>query len=205
MAKEKEILRMHFEGHSQRDICAALKCGHTRVSKLIAATRKDGVAREATNAEDASTVLPVVPPKAQPEAGYAMPDFDRLTAELMKPGVTRKLLWHEYCTDISDGSLAPYQYSQFCKLFDEHLTATKVTYRIKHEPGKRMFVDWAGTTGHITDPITGEVRSASIFVACLPYSALIYAEGFMDEAGVVDARTHPCIRADRWRAAHRRA
>jgi hypothetical protein len=40
MAKEKDILRMHFEGFSQRDICAALKCGHSKVNGVIAAARK---------------------------------------------------------------------------------------------------------------------------------------------------------------------
>jgi hypothetical protein len=43
-----------------------------------------------------------------------------------------------------------------------------------------MFVDWAGSVGHITDAVTGVINDAHIFVACLPYSAIIYAEGFMD-------------------------
>jgi transposase len=181
MAKEKDILRMHFEGFSQRDICAALKCGHSKVNSVIAAARKAGFTREAMpGIKDDDAVLLPTPPVNRSKANYAAPDFERLAKELGKPDVTRKLLWYEYCTDLSGGNLVPYQYSQFCRLFDEHLMATKATYRIKHEPGKRMFVDWAGSLGHITDAITGEILDVNIFVACLPYSAMVYAEGFMD-------------------------
>jgi transposase len=181
MSKEKEILVMHFDGHSQREICAALKCGHSKVSKLIADAHRSGMTREAVkDASDADIVRILTPPPTKANANHAAPDFERLTKELEKPDVTRKLLWYEYCTDISDDSLVPYQYSQFCNLFDEHLRASKATYRIKHEPGKRMFVDWAGSTSRITDAVTGTVSDVYIFVACLPYSAIIYAEGFMD-------------------------
>jgi transposase len=171
MAKEKDILRMHFEGLSQRDICAALKCGHSKVNGVIVAARNAGLTREAMHdvKDDGSVLLPT-PPIKQSKANHAAPDFERLAKELGKPDVTRKLLWYEYCTDLSDGNLVPYQYSQFCKLFDEHLMMTKATYRIKHEPGKRMFVDWAGSLGHITDAITGDMLDVYIFVA----------EGFMD-------------------------
>jgi len=181
MLKEKEILLMHFDGYSQREICAALKCGHSKVNRLIAEARRTGMTREAVNtAPDADIARMLTPLSKKANANYAAPDFDRLTKELEKPDVTRKLLWYEYCTDISDGRLVPYQYSQFCNLFDEHLRINKVTYRIKHEPGKRMFVDWAGSVGHITEAVTGAVLDVYIFVACLPYSAILYAEGFMD-------------------------
>lgn len=193
MSKEKEILAMHFDGYSQREICAALKCGHSKVSKLIAEARQSGMTREAVNVPtDADIVQSFTPPPKKANANHAAPDFERLAKELEKPDVTRKLLWYEYCTDISDDSLVPYQYSQFCNLFDEHLRVNKATYRIKHEPGKRMFVDWAGSVGHITDAVTGTVSDVYIFVACLPYSAIIYAEGFMDmkQASWTSAHIH---------------
>ena len=132
MSKEKEILSMHFKGYSQREICAALKCGHTTVSKLIAEARRTGLTREATNEiKDADIVRMLTPPSKKPIANHAEPDFERLVKELEKPDVTRKLLWYEYCTDISDTGLVPYQYSQFCNLFVEHLRMNKVTYRIQ--------------------------------------------------------------------------
>jgi transposase len=181
MAKEKQILLMHFDGYSQRDICVALKCGHERVGRLIAEASKAGLDREAIcNIDNIQIVRLLMPPENQPPKRHAMPDFERLSKELEKPDVTRKLLWYEYCTDITGENLVPYQYAQFCRLFDGHLAKTKATYRIKHEPGRRMFVDWAGSVGHITDAVVGSILDVYIFVACLPYSAMLYAEGFMD-------------------------
>jgi transposase len=181
MSKEKEIIRMHFDGYTQREICTALKCGHSKVGGLIAEVRRSGMTREAVDKlADTDIASMFMPPSKQIKANCAIPDFERLTTELEKPDVTRKLLWYEYCTEISDDNLVPYQYSQFCKLFDEHLRVNKATYRIKHEPGKRMFVDWAGSVGHTTDTVTGTVSDVHIFVACLPYSAMLYAEGFAD-------------------------
>jgi transposase len=181
MTKERQILQMHFDGFSQRDICTALKCGHTRVSNLVEAVRRTDVSREAIAGMDDTDVIDLLtPPKANRRQSYAQPDFEKLAKELERPDVTRKLLWYEYCSDISDDALIPYQYAQFCKLFDNHLAVTKATYRIRHVPGKRMFVDWAGSFGHITSAVTGEVLDIPIFVACLPYSARLYAEGFMD-------------------------
>jgi transposase len=181
MAKEKQILQMYHDGFSQRDICTALKCGHARVTNLIAAAREMELKRETINElHDADIVNILLSPKSQAKQSYAEPDFEELTKELAKPDVTRKLLWYEYCTNISDKTLVPYQYSQFCKRFDEHLQVTKATYRIVHEPGKRMFVDWAGSQGHVTDAVTGNLVDVYVFVACLPYSAMLYAEGFTD-------------------------
>lgn len=172
---------MHFDGYSQRDICAALRCGHSKVGKLIASACKAGLdGKTICSLEDVDIVRLLSPSQNKSRQIHAEPDFERLSKELEKPDVTRKLLWYEYCTDISGENLMPYQYSQFCKLFDEHLASTKAVYRIKHEPGRRMFVDWAGSVGHVTDAVTGGIIDAYIFVACLPYSAMLYAEAFMD-------------------------
>jgi transposase len=181
MAKEKQILLMHFDGFSQRNICVALKCGHERVSRLISEVGLAGLDREAIcNLDDIQIASLLLPPKTRLPKRHAVPDFERLSKELEKPDVTRKLLWYEYCNDISGENLVPYQYAQFCRLFDEHLAVSKATYRIKHEPGRRMFVDWAGSVGHVTDAVLGTILDVYIFVACLPYSAMLYAEGFMD-------------------------
>ena len=172
---------MHFDGFSQRDICVALKCGHERASRLISEADRAGLDREAIcNLDDMQIASLLMPPKRRSPKRHAVPDFERLSKELEKPDVTRKLLWYEYCTDITGENLVPYQYAQFCKLLDEHLASSKATYRIKHEPGRRMFVDWAGSVGHVTDAVLGSILDVYIFVACLPYSAMLYAEGFMD-------------------------
>ena len=40
-------------------------------------------------------------------------------------------------------------------------------------------LDFAGKTFEITDPLTGEIYTVVVFVAILPYSQYIYAEGML--------------------------
>ena len=48
--------------------------------------------------------------------------------------------------------------------------------RQSHAAGHKAFVDYSGKQVPITDPMTGEVRTAEIFVAVLGASNLTYAE-----------------------------
>ena len=48
--------------------------------------------------------------------------------------------------------------------------------RQQHVAGDKAFVDYSGKRVPITDPATGEVRLAEIFVAVLGASSLTYAE-----------------------------
>ena len=47
---------------------------------------------------------------------------------------------------------------------------------LQFDAGDAMQVDWAGGTLPITDPVTGEVTDAYLFVAVLPCSCYVYAE-----------------------------
>ena len=48
--------------------------------------------------------------------------------------------------------------------------------RLPHKGGEVMEVDYAGMTVPITNPETGEVTPAQIFVAVLPASSYTYVE-----------------------------
>jgi len=43
-------------------------------------------------------------------------------------------------------------------------------------PGEKLFLDFAGQTIPITDPLTGEITAAQLFVAVLGASNYTYAE-----------------------------
>lgn len=181
MSKEQEIVRLYYEGFTQREICNALACGHDRVSKVIKAVKNAGVDRETADSLGDCGIRELLPPTDKTEkASHAAPDFEKLTRELEKPGVTRKLLWYEYCNDFGGTDVTLYGYSQFCKLFDDHLKVTNAKMRIVHRPGQRLFIDWAGDTAEVIVAATGEVLDAYLFVTCMPYSSLIYAEAFPD-------------------------
>ncbi|QDH78190.1 IS21 family transposase [Echinicola soli] len=92
--------------------------------------------------------------------------------ELKRTGVTRALLWEEYRQSHPDG----YSYSQFCHHLDQHdLARSKPTMVLDHQPGEKLYIDFAGKTIDYIDRETGEVISCQFFVACLPCSDYAFA------------------------------
>jgi hypothetical protein len=81
MSKEREILRLYFEGLSQRDICAALKCGHTKASGLIAAAKRAGVTWEAAAVMDDSSISDLLLPREGRGQVFAQPGFGELSTQ----------------------------------------------------------------------------------------------------------------------------
>ena len=90
--------------------------------------------------------------------------------ELKRRGVTLVLLWQEYRTEYPDG------YSRFCDLYGEWRSSVSATMRQTHVAGEKLFVDFAGDTVPVTDPVTGDARQAHVFVAALGASNYTYAE-----------------------------
>lgn len=109
--------------------------------------------------------------QSEPERPLPSPEY--ITKELKRPHVTRRTLWLEYKAQHTDG----YEYSQFCYHISKYLTDPELTMHIEYKAGARMFTDYAGQTMPITDPRTGEIAPAYIFVSCLGSSSLIYTEG----------------------------
>src|SRR5665647_2399476 len=101
-----------------------------------------------------------------------LPDWEQIHRELKKRNVTLRLLWTEYREDHPDG----YGYSQYCDLYRRYARKLDPPMRQNHKAGEKLFVDYAGDTVPITDPETGEVRQAQIFVATMGASSYTYAE-----------------------------
>src|SRR6266581_2976447 len=86
--------------------------------------------------------------------------------------VTLQLLHLEYKAIYPDG----WGYTQSCAHYRRWLARQDVVMRLEYAAGERMFVDFAGDTVPITDPRTGEVWDAQIFVSVLGASGYLYAE-----------------------------
>jgi hypothetical protein len=52
---------------------------------------------------------------------------------------------------------------------------------LDHEPGNRMFIDFAGDPPHLTDPKTGTQRTLELFVPVFPCGGLIYTEATVSQ------------------------
>ena len=97
---------------------------------------------------------------------------------MKKKGVTLQLLWYEYKRANPDG----YQYSQFCHLYHQWAGKLDVCLRQTYRAGEKLFVDYAGQTIPVTDPVTGKIREAYLFVATLGASNYTYVEaGFAQD------------------------
>jgi transposase len=92
-------------------------------------------------------------------------------AELRKKGVSLQLLWIEYKHQYLDG----YQYSQFCLLYRQWTGKLDVCLRQTHRAGEKLFVDYAGQTISIMDPVYEQIKEAYLFIAALGASSYTFA------------------------------
>lgn len=172
----KEVLRLKFAAAlSHRQIAAALRIGIGTVSNYLAAFERSGLSYplplEMDEEELGRRLFPPAP--ATTVSSFIPPDFAAIHEQLRIKGVTRQLLWEEYC--FSAGARS-YSYTQFCVLYNRWRNRLRVSMRQTHRPGEKMFVDYCGKTVPVINAATGEVVEAQIFVAVLGASNYTYAE-----------------------------
>lgn len=116
-------------------------------------------------------------PGKQADATIRMPDFEDVAKKLRQANMTLQYLWNAYRWKCEAGGEPAYSYRQFCRLYSEWCSNAGQSFHFTAAPGESMEVDFAGTTFRVTDPYTGDVQEVVVFVAALPYSQAIYAEG----------------------------
>src|SRR5450759_3406640 len=175
MRKIREVLRLSLgDGLSRRQVGLATGLPYTTVADHLARARAAGLGWPLPDGLDdaaleaalfASTALPS--PATRP-----LPDWTAVHHELRRKGVTLQLLWIEYKECHPDG----YQYTQFTERYRRFARGLDVVMRQDHRAGEKLFVDYPGPTIPITDPTTGEVTAAQLFVAVLGASNYTYAQ-----------------------------
>lgn len=175
MRKIREILRLALgEGLSRRTTAAATGLPYTTVSDHLARAARAGLGWPLPDGLDDAQLEARLFAKAEPPpaASRPLPDWALVHRELRRKGVTLQLLHMEYKERQPDG----YQYTQFCRHYRAWQRRLDVVMRQEHRAGEKLFVDFAGQTIPITDPRTGEIRQAQLFVAVLGASSYTYAE-----------------------------
>ena len=107
-------------------------------------------------------------------------DYDYIRKELLRNGVSKKLLWTEYMEECRANGDEPLMYSQFYYHIQQDEQKHRATMHINRKPGEQVEVDWAGDPAMIIDPDTGEIIKAYIFVGVMTYSQYAYVEAFLD-------------------------
>jgi transposase len=173
MRQIRQCLRLHFEARlSYSQIALATGVAKTTVGKFILLARAAGLDWAlAQTLSDEQIEARLYKPPVPRSSRQLEPDFAWIHQEMKLPGVTLMLLWEEY----QKRSELAYKYTSFCVKYREWKLSLKRSMRQVHVAGERLFVDYAGQTMPIIDPVTGEIQRAQIFVAVLGASNYTYA------------------------------
>jgi transposase len=174
MRKTREILRLRLSaGLKHRQIARSCKVSPSTVSDCLSRFRTSGLAWPLPDdLDDAELERRLYRQDQGPPPDRTPPDWAWVTKEMRKPHVTAHLLWQEYKQEHPDG----YQYSWFCHQYAAVRSRLDPVMRQEHKLGEKCFVDYAGPTFSIVNPVTGEVRSAALFIGTLGASNYTFAD-----------------------------
>ncbi len=146
-----------------------------------------------TNYGIALKVYGAVPGTGGRNENIELPDYEE-AAKLMatRKNMTLMFLWNRYKKKCEEEGSRFYQYSQYCELYNKWCDENYETAHFDAVIAQKMEVDFAGQTFSMTDPLTGEIQTIVVFVAILPYSQYIYAEGMLStkEPQWIDVNNH---------------
>ena len=181
MTKYREILRLSSLNLSQQSIADSCGVSKKTVNRVLKRAKELSISWP-LDANDTDAVLAekFFPSAKQIASTKRMPDFEYIRKELLRHGVSKKLLWTEYMEDCRANGDEPLMYSQFCYHIQQDEQKRRATMHINRKPGEQVEVDWAGDTATIIDPDTGEIIKAYIFVGVMTYSQYAYVEAFLD-------------------------
>lgn len=145
MRKIRDILRLRFEaGLSFRQIsqCADVSTG--AIQKMLKRLDAVGVPLPLPEGMSESRLASLLYPESDSRPGELKdPDWADIHMELCKKGVTRHLLWEEYCQRMP---VRAYSYSQFCYRYHAWCQLQKRSMRQQHFAGEKCFIDYCGPT-----------------------------------------------------------
>ena len=111
---------------------------------------------------------------------FVLPNY----AEVYQQMISRKNMtliyqWNRYKKKCEKDNLKYYSYRQFCERYGMWCNDNEEDAHFSHVIAQTMEVDFAGKTFEMIDRLTGEIMDIVVFVAVLPYSQMIYAEGMI--------------------------
>ena len=186
MLDYKDIITKHFAlGMSGAQIAESLGVSKSGVNDFLRAfkackTLSYPLPQGITNYGIAAAVYVSDAPVRTRDLTYELPDYEAVSKAMSsRQNMTLIVLWNRYSKRCRDGGLKFYSYRQFCEKYAKWCEENKETLHFNAVIGQKMEVDFAGKTFQMVDHLTGELVEIVVFVAVLPYSQLIYAEGMV--------------------------
>ena len=180
MRHVKDVLRLKFECKlGNRPIAKSLGISRNTIRLILRRANKAGVFWPLPPGLSDSALENLLFPPVPPEAPKPLPDWNWVHQELKdhkKLNLTLMQLWLEYKAEHPDG----YQYSAFCRFFNDWLSRRDLVMRQSHKAGDKLFVDY-GDGLFITHPLTGEMTPTQLFVSVWGASSFTYAEASLSQ------------------------
>jgi transposase len=170
-----EVLRLSARGLSYRRIAQSVGISASTIQSYLERVQRAGLSWPLPEDLDDAGLEARLFTRSEEELRPGRPEPNWLEVHReRKRGkhVTLQLLHLEYKAAHPEGL----SYTQFCVHYRRWLRQQDVVMRLEYAAGERMFVDFAGDTVPITDPETGEVWQAQVFVSVLGASGYLYAE-----------------------------
>jgi transposase len=189
MRKCREILRLRREmGLSVRMIARSQGVARSTVSEALRRAGEAGIDWPLPEGMDEEKLEQLLYPAPRPAAPRPEPNWKELHRELRShKHMTLQLLWVEYRQESGpDG----YSYSRFCERYRAWKSTIDVVMHQEHRAGEKTFVDFAGDGIAITNPATGEVTQAPLFVGALGASSYTFARVCRDQSLVSWIEAH---------------
>ena len=111
---------------------------------------------------------------------FVLPNYAEVHQQMIsRKNMTLIYQWNRYKKKCEKDNLKYYSYRQFCERYGMWCNDNEEDAHFSHVIAQTMEVDFAGKTREMIDRLTGEIMDIVVFVAVLPYSQMIYAEGMV--------------------------
>jgi transposase len=180
MSKVKQVIRMYESGVPKKQIAGRLGISKNTVKEYIKKIGSKNLSipellQKDTPELEGLFVSSIYKGRKYLQLASQFPYFEK---ELKRTGVTRYLLWHEYKAKNPDG----YSYSRFSYHFAQWLKTSNASMHMNHEPGDKLYIDFAGRKLSYIDRQTGEIVPVEVLITSLGYSQKIYAQACRDQS-----------------------
>ena len=144
MTKYKEIIRLTGLGFSQHKIMASCGVAQKTVVKVQKRARELNLTWPLDESMTDTELQKIMFSKeSSVSPNTRMPDYAYIRKELLRNGVSKKLLWTEYMEDCRANGDEPLMYSQFCYHIQQDEQKRRATMHINRKLGEQVEVGYA--------------------------------------------------------------
>jgi transposase len=177
MLQIRKVLQLLDQGHSQRGIARKVELSRNTVQDYCLKFYRTGLTyKQLLALDDHDLHQSIITERSVDLKDHRYerlaPRLSEYLKELNRTGVTRLLLWKEYCQQEPD----PYSYQQFCFHLSNHHRIHSAVMHFDHIAGEKAEIDFAGKKLSYVNKQSGEIIYCPVLVGVLPHSGYTYAD-----------------------------